>query len=117
MTLGRSVFRACDSTRSQGQQDTGVCVKMRTAVCAIILLVSLYQGEALKCNFCMSKGTSLCATTSIQTCSGASNACGDVILSAPVQYSWRMCMNMAVCQSYVTTPGAVAVCCSTDLCN
>ncbi|KAF3706435.1 hypothetical protein EXN66_Car022127 [Channa argus] len=90
---------------------------MRTAVCAILLLLSLYQAEALKCNFCMSKGSSLCTTTSIQTCSEVSNACGDVILAAPFYYSWRMCMNMAVCQSYAQTPRVFAQCCSTDLCN
>ncbi|XP_051283284.1 lymphocyte antigen 6D-like [Dicentrarchus labrax] len=94
-----------------------VTEKMRTAVCTIFLLLSLYQGEALKCNYCFSKGGSLCTPTSIQTCSGSANACGAVIFQDPLNSSFRQCINMAVCQGYITTPGVIASCCSTDLCN
>ncbi|KAM3584985.1 uncharacterized protein V6R79_004406 [Siganus canaliculatus] len=90
---------------------------MRAAVCAIFLLLTLYQGEALKCNYCFSKGSDLCSPTSTQTCSGLANACGAVILTGPISSSFRQCMNMAVCQGYIQTPGAFANCCSTDLCN
>ncbi|XP_059184181.1 uncharacterized protein si:dkeyp-80c12.8 [Centropristis striata] len=89
---------------------------MKVAVCAILLLI-LCQGEALKCNYCFSKESDLCTPTSIQTCSGGANACGAVILTGPVTSSFRQCMNLAVCQGFITTPGAFAICCTTDLCN
>ncbi|KAK5875091.1 hypothetical protein CesoFtcFv8_027619 [Champsocephalus esox] len=89
---------------------------MRAAVFTILLLV-IYQGEALKCNFCFSKEADLCTPTSTQTCSGAANACGAVILTSPASASFRQCMNMGVCQGWISTPGAFATCCSTDLCN
>ncbi|XP_049919187.1 CD59B glycoprotein-like [Epinephelus moara] len=90
---------------------------MKAAVCAILLLI-LYQGEALKCNYCFSKESSdLCSATSVQTCSGRADACAAVIFQGALRSSFRQCMNMAVCQGYVTTPGVFARCCSTDLCN
>uniref|UniRef100_A0A665TKG3 UPAR/Ly6 domain-containing protein n=1 Tax=Echeneis naucrates TaxID=173247 RepID=A0A665TKG3_ECHNA len=91
--------------------------KMRAAVCAIVLLLALDEGEALKCNYCFSKGGDLCTPTSTQTCSGSANACAAVIFSAPLHSSFRQCMNMAVCQGYIKTPGVFASCCTTDLCN
>lgn len=90
---------------------------MKAVVYAALFLLVLCHGEALKCNFCYSEGTDLCATTDTQTCSVMANACGAVILTQPLQYSFRQCMNMAVCQGFITTPGAFASCCSTDLCN
>uniref|UniRef100_A0A8C6LNV9 UPAR/Ly6 domain-containing protein n=1 Tax=Nothobranchius furzeri TaxID=105023 RepID=A0A8C6LNV9_NOTFU len=90
---------------------------MRTAACAMVLLCILFQGEALKCNFCFSSSSDLCVPTSVQTCSLTQNACGAVILQGPFNRSFRQCMNMAVCQGFITTPGALASCCSTDLCN
>ncbi|KAM7365242.1 hypothetical protein PAMP_016187 [Pampus punctatissimus] len=90
---------------------------MKAAVCAVLLLLTLCQGEALKCNFCFSKGGVLCTPTSIQTCSGSANACAAVIFQGAINQSFRQCMNMAVCQGYIQTPGVFASCCSTDLCN
>uniref|UniRef100_A0A3Q3WH07 UPAR/Ly6 domain-containing protein n=1 Tax=Mola mola TaxID=94237 RepID=A0A3Q3WH07_MOLML len=88
---------------------------MRAAVCSILLLMALYQGEALRCNFCYSKGGGLCTATSVQTCAGLTNACGAVILPAPFSYSFRQCMDMTVCQGFIKTQGVIANCCSTDL--
>uniref|UniRef100_A0A3B4ZJS3 UPAR/Ly6 domain-containing protein n=1 Tax=Stegastes partitus TaxID=144197 RepID=A0A3B4ZJS3_9TELE len=90
---------------------------MRAAVFTVLLLLMLYQGEALECNYCYSKGSDLCTPTGTQICSRSADACGAVILQGPLQVSFRQCMNMAVCQGYITTPGAFAQCCSTDLCN
>ncbi|XP_018560004.1 lymphocyte antigen 6D [Lates calcarifer] len=90
---------------------------MKAAVCALLLLLTLYQGEALKCNYCFSQGGNLCTPTTTQTCSGRANACAAVIFQAPLNRSFRQCMNMAVCQGYISTPGVFARCCSTDLCN
>uniref|UniRef100_A0A671YG26 UPAR/Ly6 domain-containing protein n=1 Tax=Sparus aurata TaxID=8175 RepID=A0A671YG26_SPAAU len=90
---------------------------MRAAVCAVLLMLTLCPGEALKCNFCFSKGSSLCVPTGTQTCSGSANACGAVVLTGALSNSFRQCMNMAVCQGFQQTPGAFATCCSTDLCN
>uniref|UniRef100_A0A3Q1G2A8 UPAR/Ly6 domain-containing protein n=1 Tax=Acanthochromis polyacanthus TaxID=80966 RepID=A0A3Q1G2A8_9TELE len=90
---------------------------MRTAVFTVLLLLTLFQGEALKCNYCFSKGSDLCSPTSVQTCSRSADACAAVIFQGALQSSFRQCMNMAVCKGYVTTPGVVAQCCSTDLCN
>ncbi|CAI5637703.1 unnamed protein product [Oreochromis niloticus] len=90
---------------------------MRVAVGAILLFLTLYQGEALRCNLCFSWQSDLCTPTSIQTCSAGQNACADVILQGDVRASFRQCMNMAVCQGFIKTPGVIALCCSTDLCN
>nr|XP_061803106.1 uncharacterized protein si:dkeyp-80c12.8 [Nerophis lumbriciformis] len=90
---------------------------MRAAVSAVLVLLAFYQATALKCNYCFSKGSELCSPTSIQTCSGRNDACAGVILQVPISQSFRQCMNMAVCQGYIQTPGALANCCSTDLCN
>uniref|UniRef100_A0A3Q0QXJ8 UPAR/Ly6 domain-containing protein n=1 Tax=Amphilophus citrinellus TaxID=61819 RepID=A0A3Q0QXJ8_AMPCI len=90
---------------------------MRAAVCAFLLLLTLYHGEALKCNYCFSNDSNLCTPTGTQTCSGSANACAAVIFQGALSASFRQCMNMAVCQGYITTPGVLAICCSTDLCN
>lgn len=90
---------------------------MRAAVCAVLLLLTLYEGEALKCNYCFGKTGDLCQPTSTQTCSGRADACAAVIFTGALNYSFRQCMNMAVCEGYITTPGVFARCCSTDLCN
>ncbi|XP_061572018.1 lymphocyte antigen 6D-like [Cololabis saira] len=90
---------------------------MRSEVCAVLILVILYQGEALQCNFCFSTGGSLCTPTSTQICSGRGDGCAAVLFGAPLNRSFRQCMNMAVCQGYISTPGVFARCCSTDLCN
>uniref|UniRef100_A0A3B4VBF3 UPAR/Ly6 domain-containing protein n=1 Tax=Seriola dumerili TaxID=41447 RepID=A0A3B4VBF3_SERDU len=90
---------------------------MRAAVCTILLLLTLDQGEALKCNFCFSKGGSLCTPTSTQTCSGVADACSAVMMPYPLNSSFRQCMSMDACQGYIETPGVIARCCSTDLCN
>ncbi|MED6243134.1 hypothetical protein ATANTOWER_015475 [Ataeniobius toweri] len=90
---------------------------MRATVATFFLLLSLYQGEALRCNFCFSWSSDLCSPTSVQTCPVGQDACGAVILTGAVQSSFRQCMNMAVCQGFISTPGAYAICCSTDLCN
>uniref|UniRef100_A0A3Q2ZKQ2 UPAR/Ly6 domain-containing protein n=1 Tax=Hippocampus comes TaxID=109280 RepID=A0A3Q2ZKQ2_HIPCM len=87
---------------------------MKAAVCALLLLLALSQAKALKCHSCFSKGGELCESTSIQTCSGSDDACGAVILP---KASFRQCINMTVCEGYAQTPGALAHCCSTDLCN
>ncbi|XP_061126487.1 uncharacterized protein si:dkeyp-80c12.8 [Syngnathus typhle] len=90
---------------------------MKAAVCAVLLLLAFSQVEALRCNYCFSKGSDLCNPTSIQTCSRSADACAAVILQGLLSQSFRQCMNMAVCQGYIKTPGAFANCCSTDLCN
>ncbi|XP_071381906.1 lymphocyte antigen 6D-like [Centroberyx affinis] len=90
---------------------------MRAAACAILVLLTLCQGEALKCNYCFSKSGDLCSPTSVQTCSRTDNACASVLFLYPLHNSFRQCMNMAVCQGYMNMPNVAAQCCSTDLCN
>uniref|UniRef100_A0A3Q3FWQ0 UPAR/Ly6 domain-containing protein n=1 Tax=Labrus bergylta TaxID=56723 RepID=A0A3Q3FWQ0_9LABR len=76
----------------------------------------LLSSDALKCNYCFGDDSSLCSTTSIQTCPWTMDACADVICRRPsVSRSFRSCMNMAACQGYIKTPGVFASCCSTDL--
>uniref|UniRef100_A0A8C8DME3 UPAR/Ly6 domain-containing protein n=1 Tax=Oryzias sinensis TaxID=183150 RepID=A0A8C8DME3_9TELE len=74
-------------------------------------------GEPLECNFCFSTGGGLCTPTSTQICSRTQNACAAVIFQGALNRSFRQCMNMAVCQGYISTPGILASCCSSDLCN
>uniref|UniRef100_A0AAQ6IV21 UPAR/Ly6 domain-containing protein n=1 Tax=Anabas testudineus TaxID=64144 RepID=A0AAQ6IV21_ANATE len=88
---------------------------MRTVLCAVLLL-TLHLGEALKCNYCMSYEDGLCTGTSVQFCGATQDACGAVILQN-IGSSFRMCMNMGICQGWIQTRGAIAMCCSTDLCN
>uniref|UniRef100_A0A3B5PZ32 UPAR/Ly6 domain-containing protein n=1 Tax=Xiphophorus maculatus TaxID=8083 RepID=A0A3B5PZ32_XIPMA len=90
---------------------------MRRAVGVFFFLLTLCQGESLVCNYCYSSSSSLCQPTGTQTCSGSQNACGAVILTGAISSSFRQCMNMAVCQGFISTPGAFASCCSTNLCN
>ncbi|XP_019959409.1 lymphocyte antigen 6D [Paralichthys olivaceus] len=90
---------------------------MKAAACAILVLLALHQAEALTCNYCYSKGSKLCTSTTTQTCSRRMDACATVILPAPLNNSFRSCMNMAICKGYIQTPGVIASCCSTDLCN
>uniref|UniRef100_A0A8C7ZF54 UPAR/Ly6 domain-containing protein n=1 Tax=Oryzias sinensis TaxID=183150 RepID=A0A8C7ZF54_9TELE len=52
-----------------------------------------------------------------QICSRTQNACAAVIFQGALNRSFRQCMNMAVCQGYISTPGILASCCSSDLCN
>lgn len=60
--------------------------------CLMMSCVSV-TGEALRCNFCYSKGGGLCTATSVQTCAGLTNACGAVILPAPFcESSVRPCV-------------------------
>ncbi|KAJ0009407.1 hypothetical protein NQD34_001109, partial [Periophthalmus magnuspinnatus] len=82
-----------------------------------LMTYDYFAGEGLKCRYCFGKSADLCTQTGIQTCSPFENACGDVIITMPIQKSFRSCMNMAVCQGWISTPGAFATCCSTDLCN
>ncbi|KAL3045718.1 hypothetical protein OYC64_013884 [Pagothenia borchgrevinki] len=89
---------------------------MRAAVFTILLLV-IYQGEALKCNFCFSMESELCTPTGTQTCSRADDGCVAVTLTGALSSSYRQCMNMAACQSWVSVPGVFGICCNTDLCN
>ncbi|MEQ2278207.1 hypothetical protein XENORESO_014210, partial [Xenotaenia resolanae] len=79
--------------------------------------ICIFPGEALRCNYCFSSSSTLCNPTSIQTCTRNQNACGAVILTGAISRSFRQCMNMAVCQGFISTPGAFASCCSSDLCN
>ncbi|PWA16735.1 hypothetical protein CCH79_00019554, partial [Gambusia affinis] len=79
---------------------------MRFAAGVFFLLMTLHQGDTLRCNFCFSWSSELCTPTSIQTCPVGQDACGAVILTQSVQSSFRQCMNMAVCRGFITTPGA-----------
>ncbi|KAI4831431.1 hypothetical protein KUCAC02_000972 [Chaenocephalus aceratus] len=89
---------------------------MRAAVFTILLLV-IYQGEALKCNVCFSNETDLCTPTKIQTCSGETHACGIMILTGPPSLCLRQCMIIQLCEDWISTPESFLTCCSTDLCN
>uniref|UniRef100_A0A3Q4H893 UPAR/Ly6 domain-containing protein n=1 Tax=Neolamprologus brichardi TaxID=32507 RepID=A0A3Q4H893_NEOBR len=91
---------------------------MRAALGVLLFFLTLYQGEALRCHVCFSRQSDLCTPTKIQTCPAGQNACAAVRLCfIIVGSSFRGCMNMAVCQGYITAPGVFARCCSTDLCN
>uniref|UniRef100_A0A8C6U0I4 Uncharacterized protein n=1 Tax=Neogobius melanostomus TaxID=47308 RepID=A0A8C6U0I4_9GOBI len=90
---------------------------MRAVMCVVMFSLVLCPGGALKCYDCYSKGSELCDQTRVQTCSLLQNACGAYLSMCPLEYSFRSCMNMAVCQGWISTPGAFANCCSTDLCN
>uniref|UniRef100_A0A8C5AA32 UPAR/Ly6 domain-containing protein n=1 Tax=Gadus morhua TaxID=8049 RepID=A0A8C5AA32_GADMO len=88
---------------------------MKIAAWAILGLLALCQavgpGDALQCNYCFSKGNDVCEATSVQTCSSLDNACGSVLFLYPLHNSFRMCMNMAVCQGYISMPNVAAICC------
>lgn len=54
-------------------------------LCVCVYVCVLFPGDALKCNYCFSKGGDLCTPTTTQTCPLTANACGAVILSYPLR--------------------------------
>ncbi|KAK9530336.1 hypothetical protein VZT92_011843 [Zoarces viviparus] len=85
---------------------------MKTVILAILLLVVVSQGEALRCNC---GGTARCSGR-VQDCYGNNQACASFILQSGSSVSYfKRCMKESDCRimsSYVS-----GSCCSTDLCN
>ncbi|KAL2087636.1 hypothetical protein ACEWY4_016464 [Coilia grayii] len=90
-------------------------VNMHALFACAFLVLSLSSGEALKCNFCVSKSDSCVPST--QTCPPYLNACASVLFISPPLGITRSCMSMSTCQTYQQMPNVAAICCSSDLCN
>ncbi|XP_063068501.1 alpha-elapitoxin-As2a-like [Engraulis encrasicolus] len=88
---------------------------MRLLFACALLVLCVSSGDALTCNFCMSRSDSCVPTT--QTCPPYLDACASVLFLSPHLGVSRSCMNMATCQNYQHMPGVAATCCSTDNCN
>ncbi|XP_076159770.1 uncharacterized protein LOC143142630 [Alosa pseudoharengus] len=87
---------------------------MRLVFICALLVLSVSFGEALKCNFCTSEGTSCVPST--QTCPSYMDTCGIVLIMYPTHII-RSCMTYGLCQNWMHMRNVSAICCSTDLCN
>uniref|UniRef100_A0AAQ4R2T8 UPAR/Ly6 domain-containing protein n=1 Tax=Gasterosteus aculeatus aculeatus TaxID=481459 RepID=A0AAQ4R2T8_GASAC len=87
---------------------------MKTVILALLVLVVVSQGEALRCNC---GGASKCSGR-IETCSGFNPVCASMILQAGSRVSYfKRCMKESDCRLLLNTNVASGHCCSTDLCN
>ncbi|XP_068585352.1 three-finger toxin MALT0070C-like [Cebidichthys violaceus] len=88
---------------------------MKTVILALLVLVVLSQGEALRCNC---GGTSKRCSAPVETCYGSNSVCASVTLQAGPHVSYfRSCYNKNACRQLIASSVASGRCCSTDLCN
>ncbi|KAK9530337.1 hypothetical protein VZT92_011843 [Zoarces viviparus] len=88
---------------------------MKTVILAILLLVVVSQGEALRCNC---GGTTKICSRRVETCSGFNPVCASVIIQAGPHVSYfKSCMKENDCRQLISSSVASGSCCSTDLCN
>ncbi|NP_001313481.1 uncharacterized protein isoform X1 [Danio rerio] len=99
-------------------------MKKLCAVCILVIFTHdlarvSYTVMALKCNLCISKGTSLQCTPSVQTCFGSFDVCTHIQLRPQIlgSASIRSCMTRSFCLIYTLNEDVNATCCNTDLCN
>ncbi|XP_031698289.1 phospholipase A2 inhibitor and Ly6/PLAUR domain-containing protein [Anarrhichthys ocellatus] len=87
---------------------------MKTVILALLVLVVVSQGEALRCNC---GGTARCSQR-VETCSGNNPVCASIILQAGSNVSYfKRCMKENDCRLLLISHSASGFCCSTDLCN
>ncbi|XP_061765656.1 lymphocyte antigen 6D-like [Nerophis ophidion] len=86
---------------------------MKIVVLALLVVLVVSQGEALRCNC---GGRRQCPGN-VETCSGEANACASVIFHVPCPGYFKGCMKMTNCK-IMNQPGiTTTACCSSDLCN
>ncbi|XP_061765657.1 toxin 3FTx-Oxy5-like [Nerophis ophidion] len=86
---------------------------MKTVVLALLVVLVVSQGEALRCNC---GGRRQCPGN-VETCYGQANACASVVFLVPSLSYLKGCMKRTDCQ-IMNQPGiTTAACCSSDLCN
>ncbi|KAL6094962.1 uncharacterized protein ACO6RY_16258 [Pungitius sinensis] len=88
---------------------------MKTVVLALLVLVVVSQGEALRC-YC--GGASKTCSGRFDICSGINPVCASMFLQAGSRVtSFKRCMKETDCRLLLSTNVATGRCCSTDLCN
>ncbi|KAL7372536.1 hypothetical protein ABVT39_018057 [Epinephelus coioides] len=85
---------------------------MKTVILALVVLLVVSQGEALRC-YC--GGRTDCSDR-IQTCSGSNQVCAYIIFHHDYSY-FQSCYNEDDCRLLSQSPVTSGSCCSTDLCN
>ncbi|XP_068439562.1 three-finger toxin A2-like [Clinocottus analis] len=88
---------------------------MKTVILALLVLVVVSQGEALRC-YC---GGSMICMVSQYDCVGASQVCAHVTHGATSSYTGfaQSCMHERECNRQRNRNVKADTCCSTDLCN
>ncbi|KAI4807495.1 hypothetical protein KUCAC02_027301 [Chaenocephalus aceratus] len=94
---------------------------MKTVILALLVLVVVSQGEALRCykKGCLSIYEE-CSSIRIETCTGSNQVCGIINGSdGHRRYHMRRCMKADECthQSNSGIAYSYGRCCSRDLCN
>uniref|UniRef100_A0A8C2X699 Uncharacterized protein n=1 Tax=Cyclopterus lumpus TaxID=8103 RepID=A0A8C2X699_CYCLU len=88
---------------------------MKTVILALLVLVVVSQGEALRCNC---GGTSRRCSGPVETCSGFNPVCARISLHAGSHFSYfKSCMKELDCRMLINSSVGSGSCCSTDLCN
>ncbi|KAI4807501.1 hypothetical protein KUCAC02_027307 [Chaenocephalus aceratus] len=89
---------------------------MKTVILALLVLVVVSQGEALRC-YC--GGTSkVCSSGRIETCHGFKQVCGSIVIHAGPHVSFfKSCMSADSCRQMSHSQVSSGSCCSQDLCN
>ncbi|XP_036375270.1 neurotoxin 3FTx-RI-like [Megalops cyprinoides] len=90
---------------------------MKILVVSLALLLVLACGDALKCNYCVSKKPGGTCTTSVETCENGKDACARAAFLNPPYSSFRRCIKMTDCLMLKTNSYIDIDCCNTDLCN
>ncbi|XP_049916613.1 CD59 glycoprotein-like [Epinephelus moara] len=85
---------------------------MKTVILALLVLLVVSQGEALRC-YC--GGRTHCSGR-VQTCSGSNQVCARITFVFDNSY-FQSCYNARACRRVINTRGISGRCCSSDLCN
>ncbi|KAK5906016.1 hypothetical protein CgunFtcFv8_001919 [Champsocephalus gunnari] len=96
-----------------------ICVQtgenMKTVIRALLVLVVVSQGEALRCRC---EGSKICSSGRIETCHGFKQVCGSIVTRAGPHVSFfKSCMSADSCRQMSHSQVSSGYCCSQDLCN
>ncbi|KAK2900461.1 hypothetical protein Q8A67_008576 [Cirrhinus molitorella] len=89
---------------------------MKTLLVALVLVLMLNYGSALKCNHCVPNGGTRCTLTQ-ETCGFGKDACIAARFNFPPFMGFRRCSSMTECLILQSNTAMKAKCCQSDLCN
>ncbi|XP_016147513.1 cytotoxin 6-like [Sinocyclocheilus grahami] len=85
-------------------------------VVALVLVLVLNYGSALKCNHCVPQGGTRCTQTQ-ETCDFGKDACIAARFNFPPFMGFRRCSSMTECLILSSNTAVKVKCCQSDLCN
>ncbi|KAG5265329.1 hypothetical protein AALO_G00241070 [Alosa alosa] len=90
---------------------------MKAFLVALLLMMTVANGCALKCRRCVPSVPGGRCTVSTETCSSNMDACVAArFLISPFSY-FNRCIKMSDCRILQRSPYIKANCCQTDMCN